>query len=288
MMRFVHGLALVSLLHHCQGFSGGCPFASTPPFSFRQQQPLWRNHAAAGARPRALRWGSSSSSSAGSSPGEVEVVEDEGVGGGYLLAAEDDKKAALPTRTRRRKKGDKGKKEQEKDRSVLGKAGDALKVTFNVFMAASTVLSLALAAEAIWQLHGTQLTLSNVVPTLTKLLPLTGIGVFGAAQLVGLVARVVRVIVTLPVMLSGTWVILQNAPKLFPQGSDLGGAGSLAALLATPEVLEAAAVLALLGGTAVWALNFATGAVGWLVSGQRDSSPEEFEDEEEGDDDQLA
>ena len=97
---------------------------------------------------------------------------------------------------------------------MLGKAGDALKATFNIFMAASTVVSLALAAEAIWQLHGTQLTLSNAVPTLTKLLPLTGIGVFGAAQLVGLVARVVRVIVTLPIMLSGTWVILQNAPKV--------------------------------------------------------------------------
>lgn len=69
--------------------------------------------------------------------------------------------------------------------------------------------------------------------------------------------------------------------QLLPQGSDLGGAGSLAALLATPEVLEAAAVLALLGGTAVWALNFATGAVGALISGQRDSSQEEFEDEDD-------
>lgn len=132
---------------------------------------------------------------------------------GDLLAADHDKKTVLPTRARRPKKGDKKKKEK-KDKSVLGKAGDALKATFNVFMAASTVVSLALAAEAVWQLHGTQLTLSNAVPTLTKLLPLTGIGVFGAAQLVGLVARVVRVIVTLPIMLSGTWVILQNAPKV--------------------------------------------------------------------------
>ncbi|CAN0401196.1 unnamed protein product, partial [Scytosiphon promiscuus] len=166
---------------------------------------------------------------------------------------------------------------KKKDKSVLGKAGDALKATFNTFMAASTVLSLFLAAEALWQLHGTPLTLSNAVPTLTKLIPLTGLGVFGAAQLVGLVARVVRVIVTLPIMVSGTWVILQNAPKLLPHGSDLTGAGSLAALLATPEVLEAAAVLALLGGTAIWALNFATGAVGSLLSG-RSKSSEDKED----------
>lgn len=106
------------------------------------------------------------------------------------------------------------RKNNKKEKSVLGKAGDALKATFNAFMAASTVLSLVLAAEALWQLHGTPLTLSNAVPTLTKLIPLTGLGVFGAAQLVGLVARVVRVIVTLPIMLSGTWVILQNAPKV--------------------------------------------------------------------------
>eukprot|EP00752_Nemacystus_decipiens_P014686 g13082.t1 len=220
---------------------------------------------------------SSSSSSARSSPGEVEVREEEGEGLGVTggLAAEDAKPAP---RARRRRAEKAGKKEKEK--SVMGRAGDALKATFNAFMAASTVVSLALAAEAIWQLHGTQLTLSNAVPTLTKLIPLTGIGVFGAAQLVGLVARVVRVIVTLPIMLSGTWVILQNAPKLLPQGSDLGGAGSLAALLATPEVLEAAAVVALLGGTVIWALNFATGAVGALMSGR-----DELEDEEE---DELA
>lgn len=57
------------------------------------------------------------------------------------------------------------------------------------------------------------------------------------------------------------------------------GAGSLAALLATPEVLEAAAVIALLGGTAIWALNFAMGAVGALMPGQRKSSQEEEEED---------
>ncbi len=160
----------------------------------------------------AVKDGGRSSSSSGSAssrflrgspppPGEAQELQElqEDGGGGEAAAA----------RRRRRKK-----KEAKKEKSVFGKAGDALKSAFNVFMAASTVLSLALAAEALWQLHGTQLTLSNAVPTLTKLLPLTGIGVFGAAQLVGLVARVVRVIVTLPIMLSGTWVILQNAPKV--------------------------------------------------------------------------
>lgn len=67
----------------------------------------------------------------------------------------------------------------------------------------------------------------------------------------------------------------------------MAGAGSLAALLATPEVLEAAAVVALLGGTAIWALNFATGAVGALMPGKRDSSQEEDGDEDE-DEDELA
>ncbi len=65
--------------------------------------------------------------------------------------------------------------------------------------------------------------------------------------------------------------------QLLPQGSDFTGAGSLAALLATPEVLEAAAVLALLAGTAVWAVNFAAGMMGALLppDGQRSSSEEE-------------
>lgn len=69
----------------------------------------------------------------------------------------------------------------------------------------------------------------------------------------------------------------RRCTQLLPQGSDLSGAGSLAALLATPEVLEAAAVLALLGGTAIWAVNFATGAVETLMRGQED---EEYEDDE--------
>lgn len=136
----------------------------------------------------------------------MDAREEEGGGVGGGLAA------AAGETVKRRKKNKKGLDEKEK--SVLGKAGDAMKATFNAFMAVSTVVSIVLAAEAFWQLHGAPLTLSNAVPTLTKLLPLTGIGVFGAAQLVGVVARVVRVIVTLPVMLSGTWVILQNAPKV--------------------------------------------------------------------------
>lgn len=65
--------------------------------------------------------------------------------------------------------------------------------------------------------------------------------------------------------------------QLLPKG-DLAGAGSLAAILATPEVLEAAAVLALLGGVVLWATNFATGAVG-AVMGRRNS---------DDDDDDLA
>ena len=69
--------------------------------------------------------------------------------------------------------------------------------------------------------------------------------------------------------------------QLLPQGSDFSGAGSLAALLATPEVLEAAAVLALLAGTAAWAVNFAAGTVGALLplGRQGDSSQEEEFDE---------
>lgn len=46
------------------------------------------------------------------------------------------------------------------------------------------------------------------------------------------------------------------------------------ALLATPEVLEAAAVVALLGATALWAINFAATAVG-RVMGPRDESDDQ-------------
>lgn len=106
-----------------------------------------------------------------------------------------------------------GKEGKEEEKSMLGKVGEGAKMTFNTVMGVSTLVSLLLAAEALWELRGTPLTLSNAVPTLTKLLPATGIGVFGAAQVVGLVARVARVIVTLPIMISGTWVILQNVPQ---------------------------------------------------------------------------
>lgn len=57
----------------------------------------------------------------------------------------------------------------------------------------------------------------------------------------------------------------------------MAGAGSLAAVLVTPEVLEAAAVLALLGGTVLWALNFAKGAVGAVMS-RNDASHEDEDD----------
>ncbi|CBJ26619.1 hypothetical protein Esi_0035_0132 [Ectocarpus siliculosus] len=152
----------------------------------------------------AVREGTSSSSSAPAPAGQ-DQLEGEEVGWGLPASREPEPGGSRETKN-------KGGGE-EGGKPVLEKAGNALKAAFNAFMAASTLASLVLAAEAVWQLHGAPLTLSNAVPTLTKLLPLTGIGVFGAAQLVGLVARVVRVIVTLPVMVSGTWVILQNAPK---------------------------------------------------------------------------
>ncbi|CAM9923445.1 unnamed protein product, partial [Ectocarpus sp. 8 AP-2014] len=152
----------------------------------------------------AVREGTSSSSSA-PAPGQ-DQLEGEEVGWGLTASGEPEAGGSRETKNKGEKK--------EGGKPVLEKAGNALKAAFNAFMAASTLASLVLAAEAVWQLHGAPLTLSNAVPTLTKLLPLTGIGVFGAAQLVGLVARVVRVIVTLPIMVSGTWVILQNAPKV--------------------------------------------------------------------------
>ncbi|CAM9751768.1 unnamed protein product [Ectocarpus fasciculatus] len=161
----------------------------------------------------AIREGtSSSSSSSAPSPGQ-EQLEGEEIGWGLPASGDQEPRGSRETKN---KVGQVGKEQGGKP--VLEKAGNALKAAFNAFMAASTLASLALAAEAVWQLHGAPLTLSNAVPTLTKLLPLTGIGVFGAAQLVGLVARVVRVIVTLPVMVSGTWVILQNAPKVYVGG----------------------------------------------------------------------
>lgn len=123
-------------------------------------------------------------------------------------------KASPSKVNKRRNRGDKKKEEK----SPLGKAGDAAKTAFNAVMAVGTLASLLLAAETLWELQGTPLTLANAIPTLTRLLPLTGIGVFGAAQLVGLVARVVRVVVTLPIMLSGTWVILRNAPQVWLRG----------------------------------------------------------------------
>lgn len=128
---------------------------------------------------------------------------------GAGLETSEDEGSVMP-----REKSVKGKG-QKKDKSVLGKVGDATKTAFNAVMGAATLASLLLAAETIWELQGTPLTFANALPTITKLLPLTGLGVFGAAQLVGLAARVIRVIVTLPIMISGTWVILQNIPQVW-------------------------------------------------------------------------
>lgn len=55
--------------------------------------------------------------------------------------------------------------------------------------------------------------------------------------------------------------------QLLPKGSDLSGAGSLLAVLATPEVLEAVAVMALLGGMVLWTLNIVRSVVGAFVGG---------------------
>lgn len=55
-------------------------------------------------------------------------------------------------------------------------------------------------------------------------------------------------------------------PQLLPKGSDLSGAGSVLAVLATPEVLEAAAVLAFLGGMVLWALNMSRMIFGAFLS----------------------
>lgn len=51
-------------------------------------------------------------------------------------------------------------------------------------------------------------------------------------------------------------------------------------MLATPELLEAAAVVALLGGTALWAISFASGAIGAMVTTGRNDASDEDEDDE--------
>lgn len=61
--------------------------------------------------------------------------------------------------------------------------------------------------------------------------------------------------------------------QLLPKGADLSGPGSVLAVLATPEVLEAAAVLAFIGGMVLWALNFIKvtfGAVVGNISGENE------------------
>ena len=136
-----------------------------------------------------------------------------------LLEDTDDEGEIGVVATPQRKKWDRNGADrgEKREKSALGKFGDGAKAVFNGVMSAVTLASLLLAAETLWELRGTPLTLSNAVPTLTKLLPATGIGMFGAVQVVGLAARVVRVIVTLPIMLSGTWVILQNVPRVRPK-----------------------------------------------------------------------
>lgn len=52
--------------------------------------------------------------------------------------------------------------------------------------------------------------------------------------------------------------------QILPKGADLSGAGSLAAILATPEVLETVAVLTFLAGMVIWTINFTRGALAAL------------------------
>jgi len=155
------------------------------------------------------------------------------------------------------------KSDKEEEKNIFQKVGDGIKTAWQIFFISATVLSIALAADSIYKLTQQPITLETLGPALGNLLPVAALGYAGAARLVALAVRLFRVLLSIPIVLGGTYYLAPSLPEFFAKSPDLAST-SVFALLATPEVLEALVVLSILVTFAVWVGTNFVGAVGGL------------------------
>jgi hypothetical protein len=153
----------------------------------------------------------------------------------------------------------------EAEKNALQRTGDVVTTAWKSVLLVVTISSVVLAVDSVIKLRSQPITLTTLGPALGNLLPLAAFGFAGALRLAGLVVRVVRVLVTVPVVLGGAYLAAPSVPDLLKHSPDWA-TGGLVALLATPEVFEAVAVVVVVGGAAVWVLQKLGGAVSSALS----------------------
>jgi hypothetical protein len=176
---------------------------------------------------------------------------------------------------KKKKKKGKDDADVEAEKNALQRTGDVVATAWKGVLLVVTISSVMLAVDSVIKLRSQPITLTTLGPALGNLLPLAAFGFAGALRLAGLVVRVVRVLVTVPVVLGGAYLAAPSVPDLLKHSPDWA-TGGLVALLATPEVFEAVAVVVVVGGAAVWVLKKLSGAVSSALSstGNDDDSDE--------------
>ncbi|KAG5191472.1 hypothetical protein JKP88DRAFT_231144 [Tribonema minus] len=163
----------------------------------------------------------------------------------------------------------------DNDESSTRSIGEVVRSAWNGLLVALTVASVVLAVDAVVKLKTQPITLD----TLGNLLPLAAFGVAGAARLVAVLLRLVRVLVTVPVVLGGAYLAAPSIPDLLKHSPDLA-TGGLFAVLATPEVLEAIALIAVIVGAGIWIVRQLAGMVTGMASvrgNDGDDSDDEYD-----------
>jgi hypothetical protein len=155
---------------------------------------------------------------------------------------------------KKQKKKSRDEVDVEAEKNALQRTGDVVATAWKGVLLVVTVSSVVLAVDSVIKLRSQPITLTTLGPALGNLLPLAAFGFAGVLRLAGLVVRVVRVLVTVPVVLGGAYLAAPSVPDLLKHSPDWA-TGGLVALLATPEVFEAVAVVVVVGGAAVWLLQ---------------------------------
>mmetsp|Transcript_18850 Transcript_18850/g.24283 ORF Transcript_18850/g.24283 Transcript_18850/m.24283 type:complete len:244 (-) Transcript_18850:60-791(-) len=170
-------------------------------------------------------------------------------------------------------KPDSGNDEKE---PLIKRIGNGIKTAGQVFLVSATVLSIVLAADSIYKLTQQPITLQTIGPALGNLLPLAGLGYVGAVRLVSALVRVIRIVLSIPIVLGGSYYLAPQLPNFFKNSPDATTTG-LVALLATPEVLEALVVVSILVTFIFWVFNSLFGMVRSIASSNNNIGDEKFD-----------
>jgi len=108
-----------------------------------------------------------------------------------------------------------------------------------------------MAVNSLYTLKTQPVSLETVIPALGNMVPLALFGAAGTIQLLGAFLRLIRIMLAVPVVLGGAYLTIPSSPDLLHKNPELIG-GGLFALLATPEVIEAIVLIALISGAIIW------------------------------------